>query len=99
MAIAMGVLMSELASNTASAGMVVPLAIAIARSADFDPMLPALGACLGASFGFMLPISTPPNAIVYASGLIPVVKMMRAGIIFDLLGILLIWGMLRIVGP
>jgi sodium-dependent dicarboxylate transporter 2/3/5 len=99
MAVAMGVLMSELASNTASAGMVVPLVIAIAQSAGIDPMLPALGACVGASFGFMLPISTPPNAIVYASRLIPIVKMMRAGIIFDLLGILLIWGLLRIVGP
>ena len=91
--------MSELASNTASAGMVVPLAIAIAQSAGIDPFMPALGACLGASFGFMLPISTPPNAIVYASGLIPVIKMIRAGIIFDLLGIVLIWGMLRLVGP
>jgi sodium-dependent dicarboxylate transporter 2/3/5 len=99
MAIAMGVLMSELASNTASAGMVVPLAIAIAQSAGIDPFMPAMGACLGASFGFMLPISTPPNAIVYASGLIPVIKMIRAGIIFDLLGIVLIWGMLRLVGP
>ena len=99
MAIAMGVLMSELASNTASASMVVPLAIAIAQSAGIDPLLPALGACLGASFGFMLPISTPPNAIVYASGLIPIVKMMRAGIIFDLVGVVLIWGMLRIAGP
>lgn len=99
MAVAMGVLMSELASNTASAGMVVPLVIAIAQSAGVDPMLPALGACLGASFGFMLPISTPPNAIVYSSGLIPVVKMMRAGIVFDILGIFLIWALLRIVGP
>jgi len=99
MAIAMGVLMSELASNTASAGLVVPLVIAIAQSAGMDPLLPAVGACLGASFGFMLPISTPPNAIVYASGLIPMITMIRVGLIFDLLGIVVIWGMLRLVGP
>lgn len=99
MAIALGVLMSEMASNTASAGLVVPLVIAIAQSAGLEPLLPALGACLGASFGFMLPISTPPNAIVYASGLIPVSTMIRAGFFFDLIGIVVIWGMLRLVGP
>ena len=97
MAIVMGVLMSELASNTASAGLVVPLVIAIAQSAGIEPLLPALGACLGASFGFMLPISTPPNAIVYASGMIPVTSMIRVGLLFDLIGILVIWGVLRLI--
>jgi len=39
----------------------------------------------------MLPISTPPNAIVYGSGRIPIRKMMRAGLLFDLIGVLIIW--------
>ena len=47
----------------------------------------------------MLPVSTPPNAIVYGSGLVPIPKMMRAGIIFDVLGLFVIWAGLRIMCP
>ncbi|HEY5594435.1 MAG TPA: DASS family sodium-coupled anion symporter [Nitrospiria bacterium] len=99
LAIFMGIVISELTSNTASANMVIPVVIAIAAAAGVSPLPPALGACLGASYGFMLPISTPPNAIVYGSGLIPIAKMIRAGIVFDLLGFLIIWLGLRILLP
>ena len=47
--------------------MIVPVAIAVSQSAGVNPILPALGATLGASMGFMMPISTAPNAIVYSS--------------------------------
>jgi solute carrier family 13 (sodium-dependent dicarboxylate transporter), member 2/3/5 len=77
---------SELASNTASATTVVPVAIGLADSAGVDAIAPALGTTLGASLGFMLPISTPPNAIVYSSGLVPPARMMRSGIVLDLIG-------------
>ena len=53
-------------------------------------MIPALAATFGASYGFMLPVSTPPNAIVYGSGMIPITKMVRSGIVFDILGIVLV---------
>jgi sodium-dependent dicarboxylate transporter 2/3/5 len=43
-----------------------------------------------ASFGFMLPVSTPQNAIVYGSGMVPITKMVRSGIVFDVLGAILI---------
>ena len=76
--------------------MVIPLAITMARSAGVDPLLPALGACLGASYGFMLPVSTPPNAIVYGSGMIPILKMVKTGVVFDILGLFLILGGLRL---
>jgi sodium-dependent dicarboxylate transporter 2/3/5 len=49
--------------------------------------------------GFMLPVSTPPNAIVYGSGLVPLPAMLRAGIIFDILGFFVIWGGLRLLCP
>jgi sodium-dependent dicarboxylate transporter 2/3/5 len=49
-----------------------------------------LAAIFGASFGFMLPISTPPNAIVYGSGLVPITRMIRSGIVFDIVGAILI---------
>jgi sodium-dependent dicarboxylate transporter 2/3/5 len=55
-----------------------------------DPVVPALAAIFGASFGFMLPISTPPNAIVYGSGLVPITRMIRSGIVFDVVGAIVI---------
>lgn len=97
--IVIAVLLSETTSNTAAANMVIPVIIAVAQAAGVSPVPPALGACLGASFGFMLPVSTPPNAIVYGSGLVPIPKMMRAGVLFDLLGIVIIWVGLRVMCP
>ncbi len=91
MAIIFGILISETTSNTASATMVVPVAISVAMAAGVDPLPPALGACMGASFGFMLPVSTPPNAIVYGTGYVPITKMVKTGIIFDILGAAVIW--------
>lgn len=80
------VVMSEAASNTAAANIIVPTAIAVSRAAGVDPLEPALGATLGASLGFMMPISTPPNAIVYSSGFIPLGAMVRNGIVLDVVG-------------
>lgn len=95
----LAIIISEATSNTASANMVIPVMIALANGAGVSPIPPALGACLGASFGFMLPVSTPPNAIVYGSGLVPILKMVRAGIVFDILGFLIIVGGLMILCP
>jgi sodium-dependent dicarboxylate transporter 2/3/5 len=101
-AIFIAILVSETSSNTASANMVVPVMIALAQAAGVDPMPPAIGATLGASWGFMLPVSTPPNAIVYGSGMVPITSMIRAGVCFDILGGLVIWaglyGLLPLVG-
>jgi sodium-dependent dicarboxylate transporter 2/3/5 len=98
-AIALAIVVSETTSNTASANMVIPVMIALAKEIGVNPIPPALGACLGASFGFMLPISTPPNAIVYGSGRVTLLSMLRAGICFDIIGFFLIWGGLRIIYP
>ncbi len=98
-AIGMGILLSEITSNTSAANMVIPVVIALAKAAQVDPVPPALGACFGASYGFMLPGSVPPNAIVYGSGLVPITKMMRAGLLFDLLGFFLILGSLWMLCP
>ena len=98
-AIFIAILVSETSSNTASANMVVPVIIALAQAAGVDPIPPAIGATLGASWGFMLPVSTPPNAIVYGSGMVPITKMMRAGVLFDLAGGLVIWAGLRVLLP
>jgi solute carrier family 13 (sodium-dependent dicarboxylate transporter), member 2/3/5 len=84
------VVVSETTSNTASANMVVPVVIAIAQAQGADPFIPALGATLGASLGFMLPVSTPCNAIVYGSGYVPLMKMVRYGILLDIVGAIVI---------
>jgi len=84
------ILLSETTSNTASANMVVPIAIAVSQAAGANPVLPALAATLGASMGFMMPISTAPNAIVYSSGYVPITAMMRYGLVLDLVGFVLI---------
>ncbi|MEZ5318614.1 MAG: DASS family sodium-coupled anion symporter [Vicinamibacterales bacterium] len=87
---AVAILMSEAASNTASANIIVPTAVAVSTAAGVSPLAPALGATFGASMGFMMPISTPPNAIVYSSGYIPIGRMMRAGIVLDVIGYVVI---------
>jgi sodium-dependent dicarboxylate transporter 2/3/5 len=98
-AIFIAIIVSETSSNTASANMVVPVMIALAQAAGVNPIPPAIGATLGASWGFMLPVSTPPNAIVYGSGMVPITAMIRAGIFFDILGGLLIWAGLYVLLP
>jgi sodium-dependent dicarboxylate transporter 2/3/5 len=96
-AIVLGIILSETSSNTASASMLVPTIIAVAMGGGMSPLPPVLGATLGASFGFMLPVSTPPNAIVYGTGLVPLREMMASGIRLDVAGGILIWLGLRVV--
>ena len=55
-----------------------------------DPFVPAMAATFAASFGFLLPVSTPQNAIVYGTGAVPITRMIRTGIVFDILGAILI---------
>lgn len=99
LAIVAAIILSEFASNTAAATVMVPVAIGLAEGAGVNPIPAALGAALGASFGFMLPVSTAPNAIVYSSGLVPGKEMLKAGILLDLVGVAVIWGVLRLVLP
>lgn len=94
-----GIVLSETTSNTASANMVIPVVIAVAQGMGVSPLPPALGACLGASFGFMLPVSTPPNAIVYGSGMVPILTMVRKGILFDIGGFFIILFGLMVLCP
>jgi solute carrier family 13 (sodium-dependent dicarboxylate transporter), member 2/3/5 len=94
---AVSILATEVTSNTAAANIVVPIAIASATASGVNPVGPALGATLGASLAFMLPVSTPPNAIVYSSGHVPITSMIRYGIILDVVGFVLIVALLSAV--
>jgi sodium-dependent dicarboxylate transporter 2/3/5 len=99
LAIFTSIVLSELASNTAAATVMVPVAIGLSQGAGVNPIPAALGAALGASFGFMLPVSTAPNAIVYSSGLVPSKDMLKAGILLDTVGFVVIWAGLRVALP
>lgn len=74
------VFLTEFASNTASAALLVPVFAAIAPSLGIDPIAIAVLIAVAASCAFMLPVATPPNAIVFGSGFIPQKAMMKAGI-------------------
>jgi sodium-dependent dicarboxylate transporter 2/3/5 len=89
-AVLLAIIVSETTSNTASASVVVPIVIPVAMAAGVDPFVPALAATFAASFGFMLPVSTPQNAVVYGSGAVPITTMIRSGVSFDVLGAFLI---------
>lgn len=89
-------LLSEVASNTAIASLFLPILMQGAIAAEMDPLLLMLPATIAASCGFMLPIATPPNTIVFASGHLRTGQMVRAGFVLDLLAIVLLVAMLWI---
>ena len=76
--------MTEFMSNTATANLLVPMFIAIGGAASGNPLLTSLGATLGCSLAFCFPVATPPNAIVYGSGMVPMTSMIRAGVLLNL---------------
>ncbi len=78
------VFLGELASNTAVAAIFLPVAGAAALAVGAPPLMFALPVALAASLGFMLPVATPPNAIVYGSGLVSSQQMLRAGLLLNL---------------
>ena len=80
-------LLSELTSNTAVANLMGPIAIATAVSLGFSPVPVCVVMALCTSLAFMLPVSTPPNAITYSSGYIPITKMIKAGVLLDIIGV------------
>lgn len=95
----LAIVLSETTSNTATANMLIPLIIAISVSAGISPLPPAIAVGIGASFGFMLPVSTPPNAIVYGSGLIPITKMIKYGFVIDIVGYFIVLAGVLILCP
>lgn len=86
----LAVFISEFTSNTASANLILPVAIAVSQAAFINPYKVAVAATLASSLGFMLPISTAPNAIVFGSGMISIKTMARYGIVLDFIGAILV---------
>jgi sodium-dependent dicarboxylate transporter 2/3/5 len=84
------VLLTELTSNTATTAAFLPLVGALAVSLGDPPLLLIIPATLAASCAFMLPVATPPNAIVFSSGYLEQRDMTRSGFLLNLIGVILV---------
>ncbi|HVS18972.1 MAG TPA: SLC13 family permease [Planctomycetota bacterium] len=91
--------LTEVTSNTATTNVLLPVLAQAAVAAGIDPRATMLPATFAASCAFMLPVATPPNAVVYSTGLVPIPTMARVGLAFNVLSVLLIplvflvWGL------
>jgi sodium-dependent dicarboxylate transporter 2/3/5 len=83
-------LLSEIASNTAAAVLLMPIMAATGTAVGVDPALFMVPAVLAASCGFMLPVATAPNLIAYGTGQVPARRMLREGVVLDLIGVLVL---------
>ena len=88
--VAMVVFLTELTSNTATTAALLPLLASLAIGLGENPMLFAVPAAIAASCAFMMPVATPPNAIVFGSGKVTIPQMVRAGLILNLIAIVVI---------
>ncbi len=91
--------LTELTSNTATTGTFLPVVAAMAVGIDVNPLILTLTAALAASCAFMLPVATPPNAIIYSSGYIRIPEMIRAGLALNIIGIVILSFLALIVAP
>ncbi|MCG9730201.1 DASS family sodium-coupled anion symporter [Shewanella sp. Isolate13] len=89
--IAFVVMLTEFASNTASAALLVPVFAAIAEALGLSPVMLSVLIGIAASCAFMLPVATPPNAIVYGSGYIKQSEMMKAGVIINFISMVVLY--------
>lgn len=91
--------LTEITSNTATTAVILPLPAPLALAVDTRPFLLMSAAAIAASCAFMLPVATPPNALVFGWGQIKMEDMMRAGVLLNLISILLITLLIYFVMP
>jgi sodium-dependent dicarboxylate transporter 2/3/5 len=82
--------LTELTSNTATTEMILPILASVAVAMKANPLLLMIPATLSASCAFMMPVATPPNAIVFGSGRIKIIEMARVGFFINIIGVLII---------
>jgi len=90
--------LTEIATNSAVISMMAPVVISIAHTTGENPVALAVAAAVASSMAFMLPVATPPNAIVYGTGYVRMRDMIKAGIILDVVGWLIAVGSLILFG-
>ncbi len=91
--------LTEFTSNTATSQMILPLLASQAVAMELHPLYLMIPAVISASCAFMMPVATPPNAIVFSSGVIPIQSMVRAGILLNLVAVLIVTTLFALLGP
>ena len=98
-AVALVIFLTELTSNLATTATLLPVMGAIAVQAGLPPLMLTVPITIAASCAFMLPVATPPNAIVFATGQISIPQMVRAGLALNLIGIVIVTIIALYVAP
>jgi sodium-dependent dicarboxylate transporter 2/3/5 len=93
------VVLSETMSNTAATNIAIPIVISSAQVTGVSPMIPVVASALAASVADALPVSTPPNAIVYASGRVTIAEMLTYGVLMDLIAVTLVPALVLLIAP
>ena len=91
--------LAEFTSNTATVASLLPVASALSTTLNLPPLPLTIAVGLGGSCGFMLPVSTPPNAIVYGTGKVPLSFMVRTGLLMNLAACAILWVWLTWLAP
>lgn len=97
--VAITIFAGEIMSNTAAAAVFIPIAASLATAISIDPVLLMAPIAIATSYGFIMPVGTPPNAIVFGSGYVTTTKMARVGFPLDLVGILIVTIMSTLLVP
>ena len=82
--------LTEITSNTATTAVLMPILLSTATALNIDPLILMLPATISASFAFMMPVATAPNAIIFSSGHVPIKKMMRIGLFLNVIGAIIL---------
>jgi len=90
--------LTELTSNTATTQMVLPILASIAVAMKTHPLLLMIPATLSASCAFMMPVATPPNAIVFGSGRVKIGEMVKAGLLINIIGVIIVTTLFLLLG-
>jgi sodium-dependent dicarboxylate transporter 2/3/5 len=93
------IFLTELTSNLATTATMLPVMGAIAIQAGVPPLVLTVPITIAASCAFMLPVATPPNAIIFATGALTIPQMVRAGFILNLIGIVVVTIIALFVAP
>jgi sodium-dependent dicarboxylate transporter 2/3/5 len=95
--VALVILITEFASNVAAASAIIPVVAGVIAATGVDPILLALPAAMAASWGFMLPSGTGPNAIAWSTGHIALPRMLKAGLMLDIVGVPMMVGVVWLI--
>jgi sodium-dependent dicarboxylate transporter 2/3/5 len=97
--VAVAIFSSEVISNTAAAALLIPISASLATSLGINPILIMVPLTIATSYGFIMPVGTPPNAIVFATGHVTAARMAKVGLPLDIIGIILVTVLTSILVP